>query len=289
MTTVDTLAAGWQPTRAAAPFTRLVWSELRWIFRRPRTLVVLGVLGAIPVIIGLSVHLSGSTDGGPPNGEAPLFVTFASSALALPVGTLSVTLMFLLPLTVAMVGADAIAGEQSHGTLRGWLLAPVTRGRLLTVKALGVAVAALVAVTLMTSTGVVTGFVLGGTDGLFTLSGTSLTVVEALGRIGITISWVAVQLFAVGAVALAISTFTEHPMVVVAGILAGDILFGVLLMLSAVDWLHPFLLTVSWSALPDVLRDPIPTGTLTEGALRAGCYMLIGLSIAYARLTAKDG
>lgn len=288
MTAIETLASGWRPPLIKVALPRLMLAELRWIFRRPRTLIGLGLLATIPVVIGIAVRLAGSPADGV-DGEAPVFVTAASSALALPVGAITVALALLLPLSVAIVSADALAGEQAHGTLRGWLLAPVARGRLLAVKAFGVATVALTAVTLMAVTGLATGLIINGTEGLFTLSGTTIGFGEALGRVALTVGWVTVQLFAIGAVALAISAATEHPLVVVACILAGDIVFGVLQLLSAVDWLHPFLLTESWSAITDVLRDPIPMEALTEGALRAVCYIVIGLSLAYARMMTRDG
>ncbi|MQA10482.1 MAG: ABC transporter permease subunit [Pseudonocardiaceae bacterium] len=270
-----------------APLIRLLRAELRWVFRRPRTLVVLGLLALIPISVGISAAIADSSAGaaeGP-----PLFSMMAGNGLALSVGTLAITIMLLLPLVTAMSSADAIAGESAHGTLRGLLVAPVGRIRLLGVKAFGVACVALCAVLVIAVTGFLTGLVMSGPDGLFTISGTTLSIGAALGKLAVAVGWVAVQLWAVGAVALAISAYTEHPMLVVVGVLAGDILFAVLGGLSALSWLHPFLITESWSALPDVLRDPMPTEALTEGTLRAACYIIIGLSLAGARMLTKDG
>lgn len=272
-----------------APLARLVRAELRWIFRRPRTLIVLGLLAVFPVIIGVAVRLASGGESQAAGSDAPLFVTAVTNALALPLGTLTMLLGLFLPLAVAMSGADAIAGEQSHGALRGWLLAPVGRGRLLAVKTVGVAVVALAASALVALTGLVTGLILNGTDGMFTLSGTSLSLWDTLGRIGLALAWVALQLLAVGAVALAISTTTEHPMLVVATVLGGLIVSQVLGLFDALSWLHPFLLPDSWMALPDLLRDPIAYDAMGEGALRALCYIVIGLSLGYARMTTRDG
>ena len=273
-----------------APWTRLFRAELRWIFRRPRTLIVLGLLALFPVIIGVAVRLASDgesqTGGG---GDAPLFVTAVTNALALPLGALTMLLGLFLPLAVAMSGADAIAGEQSTGALRGWLLAPVGRGRLLSIKAAGVATVALAASALVGLTGLATGLILNGTDGMFTLSGTTLSLWDTLGRIGLAVAWVALQLLAVGAIALAISTTTEHPMLVVASILGGLIVSQVLWLFDALSWLHPFLLPDSWSALPDLLRDPMALDAMGEGALRALCYIVIGLSLGYARMVSRDG
>ncbi|MFE6615042.1 ABC transporter permease [Amycolatopsis sp. NPDC057786] len=271
---------------------RLYRAELRWIFRRPRTLAVLGLLALIPVIIGVALTLvdPAETSGGGGDGDGALLASAVSNGFILPVAALTMTLGLLLPLASAMAGADAIAGEAAHGTLRGWLVAPVGRGRLLAIKAFGVATVSTIAVLAMTFTGFVTGLVISGTDSMFTLTGSTLSVWDALGRVLLVAAWVVLQLWAVGAVALAISAFTEHPMLVVASVLAGTIVFTILGFLDAVSWLHPFLLNENWTQAPaSVLMDPVDTAMLGEGALRAACYIAIGLSIAYARLTTRDG
>ncbi|GAA1963761.1 ABC transporter permease [Amycolatopsis minnesotensis] len=292
MTTVPLapVATELRPSNRVSP-VRLARAELRWIFRRPRTLVVLGLLALIPIVLGVSLTL---VDSNAPNAEQDgpgggILSAAAGNAFVLPIAALVVTLQLLLPLCAAMAGADAIAGEASTGTLRGWLLAPVSRGRLLAVKAFGVATVTVSAVALMAVTGFVTGLIINGPNAMFTLSGDTLSIWDTLGRVGLAAAWVVLQLWAVGAVALAISTCTEHPMLVVVSVLAGTIVFQVLSMLSAVSWLHPFLLNKSWEAIPDILRDPIPSGGLTEGAARAVCYIAIALSLAYARITTRDG
>ncbi|WP_435069845.1 ABC transporter permease [Amycolatopsis thermoflava] len=277
--------------RWSVPFHRLYRAELRWIFRRPRTLIVLGLLALIPVIVGIGLTIAGDSGGGPGGGDGDnaLLASAAGNALVLPLATLGLTLNLMLPLVTAMSAGDALAGESAVGTLRGLLLAPVSRGRLLLMKALGVATFTLAAALLMAVVALITGLVINGTGSLFTLSGNTLSFVDALGRVALAAAWVTLQLWAVGAIALAISACTEHPMVVVVSMLAGVVVSTVLLLLSAVDWLHPFLLPQSWTAIADILRDPIPADQLGEGAIRAACYVVIGLSLAYARLSTKDG
>ncbi|OLZ54042.1 ABC transporter permease [Amycolatopsis keratiniphila] len=271
---------------------RLYRAELRWIFRRPRTLAVLGLLALIPVVIGVALTLvdPAEANGGNGGGDGALLASAMNNGFILPVAALTMTLALLLPLASAMAGADAIAGEAAHGTLRGWLIAPVGRGKLLAIKAFGVATVSVVAVLAMTFTGFVTGLIISGTDSMFTLTGSTLSVWDALGRLLVVALWITLQLWAVGAVALAISSFTEHPMLVVASVLAGTIVFTILGFLDAVSWLHPFLLNKDWAQAPAaVLMDPLDMSMLGEGALRAACYIVIGLSIAYSRLTTRDG
>lgn len=272
----------------AAPLTRLLRSELRWVFRRPRTLVMLGLFGLIPVLIGIGVVVASSS--GEPTGG--LIAAVAGNGLVLPVASLTIALALLLPLGVSVAAADALAGEASHGTLRGLLLAPVSRLRLVAVKAVGVLAVAIAAVALIAVVGAIAGAVIVGSSAgggeLLTLSGTTVGGAGALGRVSLAAGWTVLQLAAVGAVALAISSLTDHPLVVLAAVLAGAIVFGVLTAIPSLSWLQPYLLTSGWPAIADVLRDPIPAGQLIESSLRALCYLVIGLGLATARTLTRD-
>jgi len=67
-----------------------------------------------------------------------LIAAITGNGLMLPIAALRVTLFLLLPLGVSIAAADALAGEAAHGSLRGLLLAPIGRVRLVAVKAFGV-------------------------------------------------------------------------------------------------------------------------------------------------------
>jgi|SRR5215470_4368758 len=269
-----------------APVGRLLRSELRWVFRRPRTLIALAVVSAVPVAMGIGIAVSDQSSGGGPDA---LIAEAFGNGLVLPIAALSVTMLLLIPLIVSMSAADALAGEAAHGTLRGLLLAPVGRIRLVAVKSFGVLAVTAVAVALVATVGLVTGLlVIGNGEQMLTLSGTSLTTVEALGRIGILAGWVIVQMAAIGAIGLAVSSVTEHPLVVMAVTVGGLILFTVLTTISALDWLHPVLLPIGWFAAADVLRDPMPWDGLLRSGYRAACYLLIGLSLTVARTVTRD-
>ena len=270
-----------------AALSRMVRSELRWVFRRPRTLVALALLSALPLAIGIGIAVSG----GPADStDESLISAVAGNGLVLPIAALSAALFLLLPLTVSMSAADALAGESAHGTLRGLLLAPVGRIRLVVVKSVGVLAVAVVAVALISVVGVATGMVIvgGNGDGVLTLSGSTLSTWPALGRVAIAAAWTVVQLAAIGAIALAVSSVTEHPLVVLAVTVGGLIVTTVLLVIPALGWLHPVLLPTGWPAITDVLRDPVPWDELLTSAYRAACYLVIGISLTLARMTTRD-
>jgi ABC-2 type transport system permease protein len=269
-----------------APLGRLLGAELRWVLRRPRTLVMLGVFALMPVLISIGVAVADDSDGDGPG----LIGAVAGNGLVLPVAAVTLALALLLPLAVAMAAADAIAGESANGTLRGLLISPVGRLRLVVMKAFGVLVVATLATVVIAVVGVVAGLVVvGGAEGqLVTLSGTAVGVGDALGRVAIVVVWAVGQLAAVGAVALAISSVTEHPLVVLASVLGGLIVFGVLSAIPTLDWLQPFLLPTGWSASVDVLRDPMVFDGMVESSLRALCYVAVGGGLAVYRMLRRD-
>ena len=269
-----------------APLTRLLRSELRWVLRRPRTQIALGLLALVPVLIGIGIMATDSPAG------SGLLTQIAGNGLVLPVVALSISLTLLLPLAVTMAAADALAGESAHGTLRGLLLAPVSRTRLVLVKAIGVLAVAVAAVAAVAVLGMVTGLVLigpsGSTNGMLTLSGTEVGPGSALLRVSLAAAWTVGQLAAIGAVALAVSSSTDHPLVVLAAVLSGLIVFGVLSAIPALNWLQPLLITTGWFAIVDVLRDPLPLDGLAASSLRAGCYLLVGVGLTLLRTTTRE-
>lgn len=286
MTTLETRTA----TRTTAPLGRLAAAEVRWVLRRPRTLVLLALLALVPVAIGVGIALTGGPGDGDRDGPG-LVAAVAGNGLVLPIAAMGLALTLLLPLTVATASADALAGEASHGTLRGLLLAPVGRTRLVVMKAVGVVTVAVLAVLLVAVVGVLTGLVVvGGPSGtMITLSGTTLGLGEALGRVLLVAAWTVVQLLAVAAVALAVSAFTEHPLVVLASVLGGLIVFGVLAAIPSLEWLQPLLLTSGWSAGTDALRDPLPLDGLVSSTVRALVYVVLGVGITVWRMRRRDG
>jgi ABC-2 type transport system permease protein len=270
----------------SVPLSRLLGAELRWVLRRPRTLVMLGLFALVPVLISIGVAVADSEAGPGPG----LIGAVAGNGLVLPIAAITVALALLLPLAVAMAAADALAGETAHGTLRGLLVAPVGRLRLVGMKAFGVLVVATLSVLALAVVGVVAGIVVvGGADGqLVTLSGTAVGLGEALARVALVVGWTIVQLAAVGAVALAVSSFTEHPLVVLAAVLGGLIVFGVLSAIPALEWLQPYLLTSGWSAGVDALRDPMILDGMVTSTMRALCYLALGGGLTVWRMLRRD-
>jgi len=275
------------PWRARRPVsTRLLRSELSMVFRRRRNLVVLLVLAGIPVLIGTAVRLS---SGPPRDGEGPPFLAqIAGNGVFVALTALTVVLPLFLPLAVAVVSGDAIAGEASLGTLRYLLVVPVSRTRLLLVKYAGVLAYCLAAALVVGTAGVLVGLALFPVGPVTLLSGTQVSLVAGLWRLLLVALYVAASMAAVGAVGLFVSTLTESPVAAMATTTVLAITSEVLDSVPQVEPVHPWLFSHYWLSFDGLLRDPVATDAVLRGLLAAACYIAIFGLLAWSRFGGKD-
>src|SRR6185369_5497209 len=99
----------------------------------------------------------------PPPGQGGAFLAAVLSNGALyPAAAMALVLPVFLPVAVAVLAGDSVAGEATGGTLRYLLVRPVSRTRLLVAKLISVTVYVLLVVLAVTFTAYATGvFLLG--------------------------------------------------------------------------------------------------------------------------------
>jgi ABC-2 type transport system permease protein len=268
--------ARWLPGRFLA-------SELGLIFRRRRNLAGLGVLAAVPIILAIAVKTAGGGGGGPDfvssivgNG---LFVAFAALTVELPL---------FLPLAVATISGDSVAGEANLGTLRYLLTVPAGRTRLLVVKYVAIVLFAGAAVALVALVGSAIGLALFDGGEMISLSGSTLSFGEAVGRLLLTCGYLGCGLSALGAIGLFVSTLTEQPIGATVAVVLVNLMMIICNAVEQLSWLHPWLLTHWWTAFGDLLREPIATADIERGVLTFGAYAVVFWLLAWARFTTKD-
>ncbi len=149
--------------------------ELRKLFRRPRTWVTIGLLCLLPAVVA---GFLASTRIAPPPGQGAAFLSAVLQSGSLyPAAALALVLPIFLPVAVAVVAGDAVAGESTAGTLRYLLVRPVRRTTLLGAKLVSVVVFVVVTVAAVAGTSYVVGVSLFGT-------GDPVAVVNAIPQIG---------------------------------------------------------------------------------------------------------
>src|SRR5215218_9394117 len=129
--------------------------ELRKMFRRPRTWATIAVLNALPVLVAVLLVL---TDLAPRPGEGPVFLSAVlSNGTLYPLAALAIVLPLFLPIAVALIAGDSVAGEAQAGTLRYLLARPAGRTRLLVAKLVSILVFVLVTVVVVAVIGYLVG------------------------------------------------------------------------------------------------------------------------------------
>jgi ABC-2 type transport system permease protein len=272
-----------RPAGVLAASWRLLRSELRLILGRRRNQAGLVVLAAVPVIIAIAIRASGTDDGG-----EGLISSVTSNGIFVALTALTVELALFLPLAVAVLSGDSIAGEANLGTLRGLLTVPVSRARLLAVKYAALVIGALIGVLVVAGTGLLVGGALLGLGPTTLLSGTQIPLAEALLRLGIVVAYLTVGLAGLAAIGLFISTLTEQP---IAAMITTTVVATGMWILNAIPqiaWLHPWLLVNRWQAFADAFRDPVFWDTMRTGLLVDLGYAVVFGALAWARFGTKD-
>jgi ABC-2 type transport system permease protein len=273
--------------------------ELVKLVRRPRSWVAIALLCLLPAVVAVFVAV---THVAPPPGQGPtLLSTVLSNGSLFPAAALAIVLPIFLPVAVAVVAGDSVAGEASSGMLRYLLARPVGRTRLLVAKLVALVVFVLAAVIAVAVTAYATGRILfgdkpitAGTSGLTSgviassLSGTPLTPADILVRTLGAIAFIAVSMLGVGAIALFLSTLTDSSLAATLGALAALITSGVLVALNSAAAVSPYLPTRYWLAWVDFFRQPILWRDIDRGFAIQGVYALVFLAAAWANFASKD-
>jgi ABC-2 type transport system permease protein len=264
--------------------------EIRKLVRRPRTWVSVAMLCLLPTVVAVFLAVSRIA---PRPGEGPAFLSAVlANGQLYPAAALGIVLPIFLPVSVAVVAGDSIAGEASTGTLRYLLARAVGRTRLLVAKLAAVVVYTLLAVVAVAVTGYVVGVQLFGTSSLAyatsTVSGTPLTAAELLQRTVLMVLYIGWSMLGVAAVSLFLSTFTDSSLGAALGGLAVLVGSTVLVTLDAAGAVRDWLPTRYWLAWVDLFREPILWHDLERGVAVQGVYIVVLLGAAWANFATRD-
>lgn len=281
---------GATPPATAHPvpaWIRFFSSELGLVFGRLRNLAMLAVLAVIPVFFGIVFRLTLSSVG--QGGGPPFLNQLAGNGvfLALVVLTFMQTVL-LLPLSVGLVSGDAIAAESGLGTLRGLLTVPCGRGRLLSVKYAAIVVFSLAACLVIAAMSLIMGLLLFRTGQVTLLSGTTVSLAGGVLRVLTVAGYAAVAMMSLGAIGLAASTLTQHPVGAIAAILVLTVASEICDQVQQLSAIHAFLPTHYWLAWDGLFRSPADWSGMERGLVSFGVYAAIFGAIAWARFTSAD-
>jgi len=298
--------------------------ELAKLFRRPRTWISMVLTCALPFVVAVFITI---THLAPPPGQGSAFLSAVlQNGELYPAAALALVLPVFLPVAVAVVAGDSVAGEAAGGTLRYLLVRPVSRTRLLVAKLISVIAYVLLVVLAVTFTAYATGiFLLGpsraaavgqvpggpGTGGavpgavsgiagqaptagqaaggaVTSLSGAPLSLLQLAERIAGAIAFITVSMLGVAAIALFLSTITDSALGSALGALAALVASEILVTLNAATVVQPYLPTRYWLAWIDFFRQPVFWRDIQRGFGIQAVYVVVFLAAAWANFSTKD-
>jgi ABC-2 type transport system permease protein len=278
-------------TAIAAPLTRTrrpgVGTVYRWelvkLRAQKRTYIGLGSALLVPMIFIVAL-LTG--DGGP---EGIPFARYVrESGLAIPLVSLIFGAIWFFPLITALVAGDIVSAEDSNGTLKTILTRSVERWQIFVGKVLAALTYALAGLVVYVGVGLFVGGLFWGFDPLVSLSGTPISVSRGLTLIGASTIAYFMPTIAVAAIALLLSTLTHNSAAAVVGTLMISLIMQLLGVITALDFLRPYLLSEQFNAWQGLLREPIDWAPVVRAAWVSAAYALPALAVAFTAFLRRD-
>jgi ABC-2 type transport system permease protein len=276
------------PVAARAPFRRpgvrtvYAW-ELRKLAAQKRTYIGFGCALLVPLIFIASLL----ADSGGPEG-IPFGDYVRESGLAIPLVGLFFGAFWFFPLITALVAGDIVATEDGNGTLKTILTRSVDRWQLFVAKVLAAFTYAFAALVLFVGVGLIIGGIIWGFDPLVSLSGTKISVGRSLLLLGATSLAYFLPTMAVASLAILLSTVTRNSAAAVVATLMLSLIMQLLGIVTALDFLKPYLLPEQFNAWQGLLREPIDWAPVIRAAWVSGLYGIPALAWAFVHFLRRD-
>jgi ABC-2 type transport system permease protein len=259
---------------------KLLKIELYKIFKRPRTYIAFGAIASIVILIQVALKFDGKTyiDLLLSNLKESIDITddFKSRVLNgyLVCFVILNTLLIQMPLLVALIAGDSIAGEANMGTLRLSLTKPVSRTQYMMVKFAASVVYTLSLLACMALLALFGSILLFGTNDLVVLRSEWIEQIQGfdvMWRYVAAFGFAAVALTTVSALAFLLSVFAENAIGPIIATMSIVIVFTILSEMNIPIYdrtIKPYLFTshmVAWKGFFYVKTDA--DGTTIAGSI----------------------
>ncbi|MEU1519779.1 ABC transporter permease [Streptomyces sp. NPDC005811] len=281
MSTLTEVASGYQPGR-----TLPLRVELARQLKRRRTIVMGGILAALPFVLLIAFAVGGEPGGR--NNTVTLMDTATASAGNFAAVNLFVSAGFLLVIPVALFCGDTVASEAGWSSLRYLLAAPVPRARLLWSKLVVGLALSLAAMILLPLVALAVGTAAYGWGPLELPTGGTLDAVTAAQRLVVVVGYVFVSQLVTAGLAFWLSTRTDAALGAVGGAVGLTIIGNVLDAVTALgDWRD--FLPAHWQfAWADAVQPSPEWSGMLQGTAVSVTYALVLFALAFRGFARKD-
>lgn len=271
---------------------QLIQIELYKIFKKPRTYIAFAAIAAIIFLVQLALYVDGQTyldfamqsvnesfsiEGKKLNGY---FVAYS----------ILQTLLVHVPLLIALVAGDMVAGEANMGTLRLLVSKPVSRTRLLIAKFLAASVYTAALLTFMAILSLFGSMLIFGTSDLIVFKSDMLLILnkdDVLWRYVAAFGFALLAMSTVAALAFLLSVLAENAIGPIIATMSVVIVFTILTTMNIpfFNALKPYLFTnhmLNWKGFFD---NPVDKSEVLKsaGVLSAHIVLFVAASIVIFR------
>ncbi len=280
---------------------KLLQIELFKIFRRPRTFIAFGAIAAIVLLTQVALKFDGKSyvDLLLSNlqGSFEFSDDFKTKLLNgyLVCFVILNTLLIQMPLLVALIAGDAIAGEANMGTLRLSLTKPVSRTEYMLVKFFAAVIYTVALLLWMAVLALIGSMLIFGVNDLVVLKSTGIDqvpVYDVLWRYVAAFGFAAVALTTVAALSFLLSVFAENAIGPIIATMSIVIVFSILSQMNIPIYdntVKPYLFTthmVAWKGFFYVKANAdgstIPGSVANLSAIMRSCGVLVAYIVLFA-------
>ena len=269
--------------------------ELYKIFKKPRTYIAFAAIAAIILLIQLAMYADGDT-----------YLQFALQSLRESFQITGVvlngyfvcflilgTLLVHVPLLIALVAGDVIAGEANMGTLRLVLTKPVSRSHLLLSKFAAASIYTLLLLVFMALLSLGGSIGIFGTGDLIIMKSEMVVILDRadifwrfVGAFG----FAALSMITVAALAFLLSAFAENSIGPIITTMSIIILFTILTTMDIplFNAAKPYLFTNHMLNWKGFFERPVDRMEVLKSALVLGLHILFFVSLAIYTFRRKD-
>jgi len=243
---------------------KLLKIELFKIFRRPRTYIAFAAIAAIIFLIQLALYSDGEAF--LQFGMQSLKETFDINGKILSgymvCFIILQTLLIHVPLLIALVAGDTIAGEANMGTLRLLVTKPISRSQFMWTKFTATVIYTLLLLIFMAVLSLVVSIAVFGTSDLIIMKSDMIVILDngdILWRYFAAFGFAAVAMTTVASLAFLLSVFAENSIGPIVATMSIVILFTILTTMDIplFNALKPFLFTNHMLNWKGFFEDPV--------------------------------
>ncbi len=290
-------------------FLNLLRIELYKIFRKPRTYIAFGAIAVMIILIQFAIKVQGEE-------LIKFFLGSQDATFEYDSGKILNgyfvcffilnTLLIHVPLLVALIAGDLVAGEANMGTLRLLVTKPISRGTLMLSKFTASLVYVMLLLLWMAVLALLGSILLFGTNDLVVIKETGFQIIQSsdvLWRFIAAFGFATLALVCIAALAFMLSVFAENSIGPIVATVCIVIVFTIIQQLQVPmfqEYAAPYLFTthmLGWKGFFYVLATPENqsiagsvenTGAILKSGLVLTTYTLLFLGIGVISFRKKD-